>query len=97
MSYKTKYVSNKITLLEGDNNIINDPKQVSNVLNQYLATATDHIGQPDKIEDNASLYDITEPHINKECITQLKVKWKITKVSHSRMYHQMKYINTLQK
>ncbi len=51
-------------LIEHDQ-VINDQRTVSNVLNQYyVRTITEHIGQPDGINECGSVNEVVQPHRN---------------------------------
>jgi hypothetical protein len=67
MSNKSANKSNNVILREGDS-IINDPMDVSNILNEYYVNFTRSIGCEDAISDGESFDDIVNKHISNDSI-----------------------------
>ena len=61
VSDKCKSGTQKITLME-NNEIVNSPSDVSNILNEYYKNVANDIGTKDYINDEDTFDDIVEPH-----------------------------------
>ncbi len=70
MSNKCKGVSEDLVLIEGQ--VINDQRNVSDMLNEFYINVTSHIGTPDAIKENDSVSEIVEHHCNHPSIEFIK-------------------------
>ena len=70
MSNKTSGSDVDIAIIE-NGNIINNPREVGNVLNEYYVNVTRNIGQPNEINAGETISDIVNSHKADECVINI--------------------------
>ncbi len=77
MSNKCKGVTEDLVLTEEVRQVINDERNVSDMLNDFYINVTSRIGVPDTVKVKDSVSDIAEHHCNHPSIGFIKNNVKI--------------------